>query len=159
MTETGELYAAWRALFERIAEQAPVVLVFEDLQWADDGLVDFIAHLLEWSRNQPILVVTLARPEFLDARPTWGAGLRAFASLHLEPLPDAAIVEMLAGVVPGLPAATARQIARRAEGVPLYAVETIRMLIAQGVLARERQRVPRHERRRRDRRSPTACAA
>ena len=137
VSETGELYAAWRALFERIAEQGPVVLVFEDLQWADDGIVGFIGHLLEWSRNQPILIVTLARPEFLDVRPTWGAGLRSFASLHLEPLPEGAIADMLAGVVPGLPPAMARSIARRAGGVPLYAVETIRMLIAQGVLARE----------------------
>jgi class 3 adenylate cyclase/tetratricopeptide (TPR) repeat protein len=135
--ETGELYVAWRTLFERIAERGPVVLVFEDLQWADDGLVGFIQHLLEWSRTQPVLVVTLARPEFLENRPTWGAGLRNFASLYLEPLPDAAIAEMLEGVVPGLPAAAVRTIVRRAEGVPLYAVETIRMMIAQGVLARD----------------------
>jgi class 3 adenylate cyclase len=141
VTETGELYVAWRTLFERIAEQGPVVLVFEDLQWADDGLVGFIQHLLEWSRTQPILVVTLARPEFLDVHPTWGAGLRNFASLHLEPLPERAVIELLEGVIPGLPSSATRAIARRAEGVPLYAVETIRMLLAQGVLARDEQGV------------------
>ena len=137
-TETGELYAAWRTLFERIAEQAPVVLVFEDVQWADAGLVGFIEHLLEWSRTRPILVVTLARPEFLEDHPTWGAGLRNFSSLHLEPLPADAIVEMLDGAVPGLPVAASRRIAARAEGVPLYAVETLRMLLAQGVLVHDR---------------------
>ena len=111
-------------------------MVFEDMQWADAGLVGFIEHLLEWSRDRRILVVTLARPEFLESHPTWGAGLRNLTSLHLEPLPDEAIVEMLEGVVPGLPAEAARRIAARAEGVPLYAVETLRMLLAQGVLAR-----------------------
>ena len=136
-TETGELYAAWRTLFERIAEQAPVVLVFEDVQWADAGLVGFIEHLLEWSRNRPIFVVTLARPEFLENHPTWGAGLRNFSNLHLEPLPDEAIVAMLEGAVPGLPASAGRRIAARAEGVPLYAVEMLRMLLAQGVLTRD----------------------
>ena len=135
-TETGELHAAWRLLFERIADQAPVVLVFEDIQWADTGLVGFIEHLLEWSRARPILVVTLARPEFLETHSTWGAGLRNFTNLHLEPLPDAAIVEMLEGTVPGLPPAASRRIAARAEGVPLYAVETLRMLLAQGALQR-----------------------
>jgi tetratricopeptide (TPR) repeat protein len=135
-SETGELYAAWRILFERIAERAPTVLVFEDVQWADAGLVGFIQHLLEWSRTQPILVVTLARPEFLEAHPTWGAGLRHFTSLYLEPLPEETIVDLLETVVPGLPPAAARRIAGRAEGIPLYAVETLRMLLAQGVLVR-----------------------
>ena len=138
-TETGELFAAWRMLFERIAERAPVVLVFEDMQWADAGLVGFIEHLLEWSRTRPILVVTLARPEFLEAHPTWGAGLRNFTSLYLEPLPEQTIVDLLETVVPGLPPAAARRIAGRAEGIPLYAVETLRMLLAQGVLARDEQ--------------------
>lgn len=137
VTETGELYVAWRTLFERIAEKGPVVLVFEDIQWADDGLVGFIEHLLEWSRSQPILVVTLARTEFLDAHPTWGAGLRNFASLHLEPLDHDAMIELLEGTVPGLPRTAAMAIAARAEGVPLYAVETIRVLLSQGVLERD----------------------
>lgn len=141
VTETGELYVAWRRLFERIAEQGPVVLVFEDLQWADAGLVGFIGHLLEWSRSQPILVVTLARPEFLDSHPTWGAGLRNFASLHLEPLVESTVIELLEGVVSGLPRRAARAIAARAEGVPLYAVETIRMLLAKGVLERDGAKV------------------
>ena len=63
-----------------------VALVFEDLQWADQGLLDFIDHLLEWSRGVPILILTLARPELLDRRPDWGAGRRNFLALGLEPL-------------------------------------------------------------------------
>src|SRR5262249_26288430 len=84
--------------------------------------------------SQPIFIVTLARPELLDRRPTWGAGLRAFTSIYLEPLSEAAMVELLAGLVPGLPESTRDQILARAEGVPLYAVETVRMLLDRGLL-------------------------
>src|SRR5204862_121504 len=78
-----ELFAAWRTFFERLAGTDPVVLVFEDLQWADNGLLDFIDHLLDWSKSFPILVVTLARPELLDRRPGWGAGRRNYIALSL----------------------------------------------------------------------------
>ena len=127
-------FAAWRRLFERIAERGLVVLVFEDLQWADGGLVDFIESILEWSRNHRILVVTLARPELLDRRPTWGAGQRVFTALHLEPLSDEAMAELLTGVAPGLPRAFARRVIERATGIPLFAVETVRMLMDAGQL-------------------------
>ncbi|HVL52887.1 MAG TPA: adenylate/guanylate cyclase domain-containing protein [Vitreimonas sp.] len=128
------LFAAWRTLFERIAAHGTVVLIFEDLHWADPGLLDFIEHLLEWSRSHPIFVVTLARPELFDRRPNWGAGWRNLTSLGLEPLPETAMRELLDGLVPGLPRAAADRILARAEGVPLYAVETVRMLIADGRL-------------------------
>jgi class 3 adenylate cyclase/tetratricopeptide (TPR) repeat protein len=130
----GELYSAWRLFFERMAEQQLVILLFEDLHWADPGLLDFIDHLLEWSRGLPILIVTLARPELLERRPDWGAGRRNFLALDLEPLDDASMRELLAGFVPGLPEAAVRSIVARAEGIPLYAVETIRMLVADGRL-------------------------
>ena len=61
-------------------------MVFEDLHFADQGLLDFIDHMLEWSRSSPITIVTLARPELLDKRPNWGAGKRSFTSIYLEPL-------------------------------------------------------------------------
>ncbi|HEX2626006.1 MAG TPA: adenylate/guanylate cyclase domain-containing protein, partial [Candidatus Limnocylindrales bacterium] len=130
----GELYSAWRLFFERMAEQQMVILLFEDLHWADPGLLDFIDHLLEWSRGLPILIVTLARPELLERRPDWGAGRRNFLALDLEPLNDASMRELLAGFVPGLSEAAIRSIVARAEGIPLYAVETIRMLVADGRL-------------------------
>ncbi len=132
------LFAAWRVFFERIAAQATAVLVFEDLQWADDGLLDFIDHLVEWSRNVPLLVVTLSRPELLERRPDWGSRGRAYTSLHLEPLPDTAMSSLITGVAPRLPAAAVAEIVRRADGVPLYAVETLRTLLADGrVLLRD----------------------
>src|ERR1019366_8717555 len=132
-----QLFAAWRRFFERLAATAPVVMVFEDLQFADAGLLEFIDDLLEWSRTLPIYVVTLARPELTERRPTWGAGKRNFTSLYLEPLPEPAMRELLAGLVPGLPEPAVRAIVARADGVPLYAVETVRMLVAQGQLVLE----------------------
>jgi predicted ATPase len=131
------LFSAWRILFERMAEQAPTVLVFEDMQWADAGLLDFIEYLLDWSHNQPLFVLVLARPEFADKRPAWGAGRRSFTSLYLEPLSPQAMNEMLTGLVPGLPDELRESILSRAEGVPLYAVETVRMLLDRGLLARD----------------------
>jgi len=130
-----ELFAAWRTFFERIAQQGTTVLVFEDLQWADAGLLDFIDHLLEWSIGYPILVITLARPDLLERRPDWGAGRRNFVALALQPLSDDAMRELLAGLVPGLPTSAVRTILQRADGIPLYAVETIRMLVEDGKLA------------------------
>ena len=135
--ERDELFAAWRLFFERLTETYPVVMAFEDMQWADDSLLDFIDYLLDWSRSSPICVVTLARPELLERRPTWGAGRRNFTSLYLEPLSAAAMEALLTGLVPGLPEEVRRQILERAEGIPLYAVETVRMLLDRGVLVQE----------------------
>jgi len=132
--DSEQLFAAWRAFFERLAASGTVVMVFEDLQWADPGLLDFVDHLLEWSRSVPICVVTLARPELLERRPDWGAGKRSFTSIFLETLPPAAMRALLEGLVPGLPSAAVRAIVERAGGVPLYAVETVRMLLTDGRL-------------------------
>jgi class 3 adenylate cyclase/tetratricopeptide (TPR) repeat protein len=139
--ETGvsseQLFGAWRAFFERLATTAPVVMVFEDFHHADSGLIDFVDHLLEWSRSFPIYVVTLSRPDLLERRPEWVAGKRSFTSLFLEPLPAGAMRDLLAGLVPGLPQAAMAAIVGRADGVPLYAVETVRMLLSQGKLTLE----------------------
>jgi len=129
-----ELFSAWRTFFERIADRAPAVLVFEDLQWADPGLVDFVESILEWSGRHAIFVLTLARPELVDRRPTWGAGQRSFTSVHLDPLGDDQMRTLLDGFVHGLPHGVAGEILRRSEGVPLYAVEIVRSLVAQGTL-------------------------
>jgi len=132
-----ELFAALRTFFERIAEHGTTVLLFEDLQWADSGLLDFIDHLLDWTKSLPIFVMTLSRPELLERRPDWGAGRRNFVSLALEPLAESAMHELLEGLAPGLPASLRRTIVARADGIPLYAVETVRMLVAEGKLREE----------------------
>jgi predicted ATPase/class 3 adenylate cyclase len=135
--EREDLFAAWRLFFERLAEQGPTVLVFEDLQWADTALLEFIDYLLDWSRSFPLFVLALARPELSERHPSWGATKRDFTSIALEPLSDDAMDELLAGLVPELPEELRARIRERAEGVPLYAVETVRMLIDRGLLEGE----------------------
>jgi class 3 adenylate cyclase/tetratricopeptide (TPR) repeat protein/ribosomal protein L40E len=130
------LFSAWRIFFERLAERSPTVLVFEDMQWADAALLDFIEYLLDWSRSLPLFVIVLARPEFVEKRPSWGAGTHSFTSLSLEPLSPQAMGDLLTGLVPGLSDALRASILERAEGIPLYAVETVRMLLDRDLLAR-----------------------
>jgi predicted ATPase/class 3 adenylate cyclase len=134
-SDRQDLFAAWRLFFERLADSNPTVMAFEDMQWADSSLLDFIEYLLEWSRDYPLYVITLARPELQERRPGWGAGQRNFTSLYLEPLSHQAMEALLDGLSPGLPEQLRNQILARAEGVPLYAVETVRMLLDRGLLA------------------------
>jgi predicted ATPase len=129
-----DLFSAWRLFLERMAEQYPVILVVEDIQWADAALIEFLEYLLEWSRAFPIFVLTLARPEVSERHETWGAGIRSFTSLQLEPLSDDAIDALLRGLVPGLPDDAVARIRERADGIPLYAVETVRALLDRGLL-------------------------
>jgi class 3 adenylate cyclase/tetratricopeptide (TPR) repeat protein len=132
--EAADLFSGWRLFFERMADAQPVVLAFEDLQWADSGLLDFIDYLLEWSADYPIFILALGRTELESRRANWGTAIR------LGSLPDTAMQELLAGLVPGLPSELAARILERAEGVPLYAVETVRMLLDRGVLTQEGSR-------------------
>jgi hypothetical protein len=100
-------------------------------------MLDFIEELVSWSRGRSIYIITLARPELLDRRPTWGAGQRSFTSLALSPLTEEAMRAMLGGLVPGLPDGLVVQIVDRAEGIPLYAVETVRTLLNDGRVQRD----------------------
>ena len=129
-----ELFAGWRLFFERLADQGPVVLLVDDLQHADSGLLDFLEHLLDWARDVPIFVLTLARPELAARRDGWGTARRNSTALTLDPLDDVAMDALLEGLVSDLRPASKTVIAARAEGVPLYAVETVRMLIDRDVV-------------------------
>ena len=131
-----ELFSAWRRFFELLTERGPVVLVFEDLQWADGGLLDFIDELLVRAGDRPLYVVALARPEIAERRPGWGSGRTGWTSITLGPLADEDIDRLLRGAVPGMPDTLVDRIRERAEGIPLYAVETLRMLLDRGVLVR-----------------------
>jgi class 3 adenylate cyclase/tetratricopeptide (TPR) repeat protein len=128
-----ELFSGWRLFFERLAEFLPVVMVVEDLQWADAGMVDFLDHLLEWSGDHALFLLVLSRPEGTDRR---GLGLsrRSVTTLPLDPLADAVMGELLDGLVAGLPTSARERIVERAEGIPLYAIETVRGLLDKGVL-------------------------
>ncbi len=111
--DRADLFSGWRLFFERIAETEPVVLAFEDLQWADSGLLDFIDYLLEWSADYPIFVLALGRTELRDRRPSWDP-------LVLAPLAASSVELILEGLAPGLPDDLRSEIGQRAEGIPLY---------------------------------------
>jgi class 3 adenylate cyclase/tetratricopeptide (TPR) repeat protein len=133
-SDQEDLFSAWRRFFECLAEQETVALVFEDLHWADSGLVDFIVHLLDWSRSLPIFVLALARPELAERHPEFLGTARSATTLALDPLSDEAMDDLLRGLVPGLPDEARAAIRSRADGIPLYAVETVRMLLDRGLL-------------------------
>ena len=133
-----ESFAAWRRLFEALAAQRPVVLVFEDVHWADEGLLEFIDHLTAWATGAPILILCTARPTIFERHPGWGKAHANAAIVTLTPLPDAdtaAIVTALLGA--GVPEAIRRDLLAHAEGNPLYASEYARMLVERGFLRRD----------------------
>ena len=135
----GEIFAAWRRFFESLGEQRPTVLVFEDLHWADDGLLDFVDGLVDRATGVPLLVLCSARPELLVRRPGWGGGKANAVTLSLSALSDdetaRLIAEHLAQAV--LPVEMQQTLLRRADGNPLFAEEYIRMLRDRGLLRRE----------------------
>jgi class 3 adenylate cyclase/tetratricopeptide (TPR) repeat protein len=128
-----ELFAAWRLFFERLSEHDPVVMAFEDMHWADDGLLDFVEYLLDWSAQHRIFILTFARPELSERRPGWPAGRRSAAVGYLEPLGNRDMEELLDSVAT-LPETAKRRIISHAEGIPLYAIETVRALLDRGAL-------------------------
>ena len=126
--------AAWRTYFEGIAEERPLVLVFEDLHWADDGLLDFVDHVADWASGVPLLVVGTARPELLDRRPGWGGGKLNATTLALSPLDDDEAAQIIARVLEQalLSADTQRALLDRAGGNPLYAEQFARLYVERG---------------------------
>ncbi len=133
LIDRGELFSAWRLLFERLADRHPVLLLFEDLHWADQGLFDFIAHMVDWASGSPILILVLSRPdERLDA-----LSQRA-RRLDLTPLAPADIETLIAEAVSNAPEELLAVVRDHADGVPLFAVESLRMLADRGVMVAER---------------------
>ena len=131
-----DLFAAWATFLERVSAGRPVVLLFEDTQYADSGLLDLVEHLLKAIRC-PLLVLVFGRPELLERRPGLAAG-RSATWVELGPLGDPAMRALVDGLVDDLPARARTALVARSEGVPLYAVETVRSLIDQdAVVARE----------------------
>jgi predicted ATPase/class 3 adenylate cyclase len=132
----AEAFAAWRRFCETLAERGPTVLVFEDLHWADDALLDFLDHLAEWAIEVPLLVVCTARPELLARRPGWGGGKPNAATVSLAPLSAEDTARLVAALLNQalLPAETQAALLARAGGNPLYAEEYVRMLADRGFL-------------------------
>ena len=129
-----EAFTAWRRFFESLADQRPLVLVFEDLHWADENLLDFVDHLVEWASGVPLLVVCTARPELLNRRPGWGGGKPNALTISLSPLSDDETARLLAELLERsvFPAETQARLLAQAGGNPLYAEEYARMLRESG---------------------------
>jgi tetratricopeptide (TPR) repeat protein len=128
-----ELFAGWRLFFERLAAENPVVPLVEDTHYADAGLLDFLDHLIDWTRDLPIYVLVFARPELGQARPGFGGG-RNRSTLTLDPLDAASMDQLVDALVPGMPAAARAAITSQAQGIPLFAVEMVRALIDRDVV-------------------------
>ena len=126
----AERFAAWRQFFEALAEQRPAVLVFEDLHWADDDLLDFVDHLVDWGAGVALLVVCVTRPELLERRPGWGGGKPNAVTLSVSPLSDEETARLLAGLLDRavIPADLQVTLLARAGGNPLYAEQFARLV-------------------------------
>jgi predicted ATPase/class 3 adenylate cyclase len=132
--DRSEVFAAWRQFFEALAERRPLVLVFEDLHWADDGLLDFVDYLVGWAGEVPLLVVGTARPKLPVRRPDWGGGKPNALTLPLAALSDEDTARLI-GLLRGravLDAGQQAELLARADGNPLYAEQYVQMLAEQG---------------------------
>jgi class 3 adenylate cyclase/tetratricopeptide (TPR) repeat protein len=135
-----ESFTAWRRFLEAVAEEHPLILVFEDLHWADPSLLEFIEHLVDWVTGVPMFVVCTARPELYDKHPNWGGGKRNITIVSLSPLDDSETAQLIASLLAQavLPDDVQAVLLDRAGGNPLYAEEFIRMLSDRGILSRQR---------------------
>jgi class 3 adenylate cyclase/tetratricopeptide (TPR) repeat protein len=133
--ERSQQEIAWaaREWAQRVAQEQPLVLVFEDIHWAEESLLELIEHLVTWVREAPLLVISLARPELLDIRPGWGGGRVRATAIELEPLGEAESEELVEALVSdGLTADERRAVLAKTEGNPLFVEETVRMLSEDG---------------------------
>ena len=134
---------AWavQRLLEAMAAARPVVLVVDDLHWAEPGLVHLLQGVCDWSRDAPILVAVFARPEFLDEQPGWGAGRVNGVTALLEPLGDDEVDALTVGLLDGrLPTEAADRVRDAAGGNPLFVEQLLAMLVEDGALRRDRAR-------------------
>ncbi len=133
--DRDESFAAWRSFLEELAVRTPLVLVFEDLHWADGSMLEFIDHLAEWSSGVPIFCVCTTRPELFEKHPEWGGGKRNATTVSLSPLSDVDTARLIAALLERsvLSATTQAMLLERAGGNPLFAEEFVRMLRDRGV--------------------------
>jgi len=137
-----ETFWAVRRFLESVAQAGPLAVVFDDIQWGEPTFLDLIEHIADWSRDAPILVLCMARPELLDARPVWGGGKFNAATILLERLSDADCGELIANLLrrAALPDEARVRILEAAEGTPLFVEEMLSMLIDDGLLVLEGDR-------------------
>jgi class 3 adenylate cyclase/tetratricopeptide (TPR) repeat protein len=134
-----ETFWAVRRFIEAVARHRPLVLVLDDIHWAEPTLLDLVEHVAEWSRDVPILLACMARPELLDLRPAWGGGKLNASTISLETLSDAECEELISNLLGSaeVPVEVSARIVAAAEGNPLFVEEMLAMLVDDGLLARE----------------------
>src|SRR5437899_1744163 len=130
------LFAAWRSAIEATARRNPLVIVFEDLHWSSDSLLDLAQFVMQPRGDAAVLMIVLARPELLDRRPSWGGGKLNHLAIALEPLASNAIAEMIRHLMETDQPAVVRLVSERAEGNPFYASELVRSYLEHGSLER-----------------------
>jgi len=134
--ERSQQEIAWavREWAEQMAQTQPLVLVFEDIHWAEEPLLELIEHVAAWVRSAPLLLLCLARPELLDLRPGWSGGKLRATAIELEPLLAIESEELAAALLAEheLPADVLEAVLEKTEGNPLFVEETIRMLMQDG---------------------------
>jgi tetratricopeptide (TPR) repeat protein len=135
-TERGELFSAWLRFLEALAQRNPLVLVLEDLQWADRVLLEFVEYVLDWAEDAPILLIGTARQELFTENPDWGGGKRDAATLSLPPLDSQETAELLMGLAGTsvMPASAQQVLLERSGGNPLYVTELMRLVAEQGAI-------------------------
>lgn len=133
VADSESIFAAWRLLIETLARQAPRIVVFEDLHWASESLLDMVEHLLHARVQAALLMFVLSRPELLDRRPTWGGGQQNFTTLMLQPLTEAQTRELVKHVATGLDQALRERVVERSGGNPFFALELVRGIGERGM--------------------------
>ncbi|TMD87052.1 MAG: hypothetical protein E6I78_03750 [Chloroflexi bacterium] len=132
VSDRSALLAAWRTFFEIAARRSPLVLVFEDLHWSSDSLLDLFEFVMQPRGDLPLIMIALTRPELLDRRPGWGGGRRNYTSISLEPLSDRDTAQLIDQLLDGCPPELVDRIVRHAEGNPFFAGELIRSVAERG---------------------------
>jgi class 3 adenylate cyclase/tetratricopeptide (TPR) repeat protein len=130
------LFAAWRSALAAAARRTPVVIVFEDLHWSSDSLLDLAEFVMQPRGEAPVLMVVLARPELLDRRPAWGGGRLNHLAMALEPLGEAAIADLVRHLLDTEAPDVIKLVSERSEGNPFYAGELVRSYLEHGSLER-----------------------
>ena len=133
------LLRAWRVFLEALAEQQPLIIIVDDLQWADEALLDLLEYLTDRITSVPILFLCPARPDFFERRRDWGGGRRNFTTIELESLSSEESSDLVDALLNtrDLPELLRNTILSRAEGNPFFVEEIIRMFIDQGILTCE----------------------
>jgi class 3 adenylate cyclase/tetratricopeptide (TPR) repeat protein len=133
--DRDQLFAAWRLALAAVAHENPLVIVFEDLHWSSDSLLDLAEFVMQPRGESSVLMIVLARPELLDRRPNWGGGRLNHLAIALEPLGEASVADLVRHLLDTDAPDVIKLVSERSEGNPFYAGELVRSYLEHGSLA------------------------